>query len=235
MHEICPTCAIIILPRSRHCFICNRCVDRFDHHCSWLNICIGRRNHPYFLCFVLTQCLYLLIVAATLIRFYVDFFTLDLEAVGGHLPSTCDYGQKHWTEICLLVETPYFNSNTNSRIILHIIAVIIFLLSGGFAYPVLQLFMTQVKNFLAGQTTIERLGKMNGKKTDLAELFNVNEPLITPATKFVETRFLYREIVADAQQAGSWTSRGMQMLPADPTFSTGHNCITMCCQKTSFA
>ena len=93
MHEICPTCAIIIQPRSKHCFICNRCVDRFDHHCPWLNNCVGRRNHPYFACFVLTQGIYLLIVAATLIRFYIVFFSLDLESNGQHLSSTCDYGE----------------------------------------------------------------------------------------------------------------------------------------------
>ena len=79
MQEVCPTCAIIILPRSRHCFICNRCVDRFDHHCQWLNNCVGRRNHPYFLCFVLTQAVYLAFVFASLIRFYIDYVTVDLE------------------------------------------------------------------------------------------------------------------------------------------------------------
>lgn len=45
VREICPTCKVITLPRSRHCIICNTCVDRFDHHCQWLNNCIGRRNH----------------------------------------------------------------------------------------------------------------------------------------------------------------------------------------------
>jgi hypothetical protein len=30
---ICPKCEILRTPESRHCFICNKCVDRFDHHC----------------------------------------------------------------------------------------------------------------------------------------------------------------------------------------------------------
>lgn len=30
---LCPRCEILRAPNSRHCFICNKCVDRFDHHC----------------------------------------------------------------------------------------------------------------------------------------------------------------------------------------------------------
>ena len=38
---LCPTCEVICTSESRHCYICNRCVERFDHHCQWINNCIG--------------------------------------------------------------------------------------------------------------------------------------------------------------------------------------------------
>jgi hypothetical protein len=47
-HCICPDCKLIKPPRARHCMKCNRCVDRFDHHCAWINICIGRNNLKFF-------------------------------------------------------------------------------------------------------------------------------------------------------------------------------------------
>jgi len=58
--SLCPYCEVIRLPRSRHCNICNQCVERYDHHCPWVNNCIGKANHIYFffhLILIITYCI----------------------------------------------------------------------------------------------------------------------------------------------------------------------------------
>lgn len=41
---LCADCKVIRPPRSHHCQVCNRCTDRYETHCTWMNNCVGRGN-----------------------------------------------------------------------------------------------------------------------------------------------------------------------------------------------
>ncbi|XP_020252232.1 probable protein S-acyltransferase 16 [Asparagus officinalis] len=49
----CQKCSHYKPPRAHHCRVCKRCVLRMDHHCVWINNCVGHANYKVFLVFVL--------------------------------------------------------------------------------------------------------------------------------------------------------------------------------------
>ncbi|CAI2368036.1 unnamed protein product [Moneuplotes crassus] len=47
-NKYCDYCASYTELKAKHCRSCERCVKDFDHHCIWLNNCIGHNNYRYF-------------------------------------------------------------------------------------------------------------------------------------------------------------------------------------------
>lgn len=48
----CQICLIPVDEKAKHCRRCQRCISGFDHHCDWLNLCIGDKNYIFFIIFL---------------------------------------------------------------------------------------------------------------------------------------------------------------------------------------
>ncbi|CAK9159812.1 unnamed protein product [Ilex paraguariensis] len=64
----CDKCSSYKPPRAHHCRVCRTCVLRMDHHCLWINNCVGHRNYKTF---------FILVLYATMASIYSSVITLS--------------------------------------------------------------------------------------------------------------------------------------------------------------
>eukprot|EP00927_Polykrikos_kofoidii_P042134 TRINITY_DN3599_c0_g2_i1.p1 TRINITY_DN3599_c0_g2~~TRINITY_DN3599_c0_g2_i1.p1 ORF type:complete len:439 (+),score=96.36 TRINITY_DN3599_c0_g2_i1:98-1414(+) len=69
----CTSCQAPVFPRSKHCRTCDKCVNVFDHHCHWLNNCIGSENYRAFAVLIVSVAIMTGVVLATVVYLLVDF------------------------------------------------------------------------------------------------------------------------------------------------------------------
>ena len=73
----CPKCFIPEVNGIKHCIICDKCVEGFNHHCFWINKCIGKKNKLIYLLFLFISLIYTLDSIYISILSLLDFSSLS--------------------------------------------------------------------------------------------------------------------------------------------------------------
>eukprot|EP00347_Sterkiella_histriomuscorum_P018539 403345126 len=158
---LCPECEVIRTPRSRHCNICKKCVDRFDHHCPWINNCVGVRNHKFFYLFILFQLAYILQVFWISI-YYMNNEFADHKLINQQASNSTEYNitgsQNSYLPYWCPINVEEMESPQREYLTLGV-QIIVTVLSFAFILPLSLLVMIQTFNMMRGETTIERLGR----------------------------------------------------------------------------
>ena len=70
----CKKCNLPKIYRSKHCRVCNKCIEKFDHHCIWINNCVGAKNIRYFFYFIFIH--WILVTYSAIIALAIFYYEI---------------------------------------------------------------------------------------------------------------------------------------------------------------
>ncbi|CAK9153455.1 unnamed protein product [Ilex paraguariensis] len=138
----CDKCSSYKPPRAHHCRVCRTCVLRMDHHCLWINNCVGHRNYKTF---------FILVLYATMASIYSS----PMECLGYNFKLRPSEGlgfQQEGSPQGLLCELQYILRTIFGQIILQITCGVMIL---GLSLTLGTLFSWHIYLITVNMTTIE--------------------------------------------------------------------------------
>ena len=151
---MCPDCEVLRTPRSRHCAICNKCVERFDHHCPWINNCVGIHNHNSFLVFLWS--LTLIFITVSINSAWTIIEPCGIENLGAD--ENCPLKELCLHNVCTIV---WFRDT---------IGILTIGLGVFFGLPVSYLSYLACRNYSLNKTTNERFARAARTQSNASEL-----------------------------------------------------------------
>lgn len=74
---------LIQVDNCKHCRLCDMCIQDYDHHCLFLNQCVGRDNHRIFILFIMSMVMaHLIFVLCAVYYLYLKLSGLQLSDWG---------------------------------------------------------------------------------------------------------------------------------------------------------
>lgn len=70
LDDICLKCKMKTVRYTFHCAYCEKCIEGWDHHCYWINNCIGKKNIDLFFIFLIV------LIINILINSYLNIFCI---------------------------------------------------------------------------------------------------------------------------------------------------------------
>lgn len=78
----CHVCDVHVTEKAKHCSSCNKCVYSFDHHCIWLNTCVGGKNYRVFLTMLFSIVIGTIIISINCILEFAGSFKDQSSSLG---------------------------------------------------------------------------------------------------------------------------------------------------------
>ena len=138
INEYCPYCRVKKTNKVKHCHVCKKCVNGFDHHCNWIDNCVGGKNKIRFLVFV----------SITLFNLIFNFCVgLDALTMGNIQNSTGLKNNSKYDFMNNIEDILNMRWMFNCKIS-DLIAIMVIIVSTFFFIPVAYVLWIQVKNII---------------------------------------------------------------------------------------